>query len=73
MKTLVPWGAAWDVCRVWGASMACTIRALVLLSFTLGVSPLEAVRGGFPLHVSGECEWLLSEAVCGMMHVGPLL
>lgn len=53
--------------------MACTIRSLVLLSVSLGVSPLEAERGGFPLHVSGECKWILSEAEHGTMPVGPLL
>lgn len=72
-KTLVPWGTAWDVSRVWRAGVACTGRALVLLSFTLGVSPLEAERGGFPFHVSGECKWLLSEAVRVVVHLGPLL
>lgn len=53
--------------------MACTIRSLVLLSVSLGVSPPEAERGGFPLHVSGECKWILSEAEHGTMPVGPLL
>lgn len=62
----MPWGAAWDAPRVSGASVACTIRALVLLSFTLGVSPLGTERGGFLFRVSGEREWRpQSEAVRG--------
>lgn len=45
----------------------------VLLSFPLGASPLEAERGGLPLHVPGECEWLMREAVPRVMYVGPQL